>query len=52
MTPEHRELGCSIYVPFRPEHYIVSYSLHLVQFVGLCVNYHLLQIEASQMRFE
>ena len=35
-------------VPFRDEHFNTSFSLHL----GLCVNNHVLQMEASLIKVE
>jgi hypothetical protein len=40
----------SVYVSFFAEYSVVSYSLPPV--VRLCVNHHLLQIEASQRRVD
>lgn len=38
--------GFSIYVPFRGEHFPISYFLHLGQ-LWVCLNHHILWIEAS-----
>lgn len=49
MKPKSWEEGSDTSVPFKDEHSVTSYSLHLVLFLSL-LNHCLLQIEASLMR--
>lgn len=44
------EVGCHLDVPIRAEHSIVSHFFRSV--VYLCVNYHIMEMETSQMKAE